>query len=721
MRTSFFGFREGIPAPGQRGTFWEGSGLDAAALAALCQAEERTRPEESHAQRKANRMALLLEQGRFGFGTRELFPHVLDVGDLITELHEEWQREIFEGELADLRKAHAMAQEGKLYTGTLDYSHTCPDWDAILTLGIPGLIARLQEADSNNDFSASTLRVLSAVTVYMERLSAAAARLGEEDPAMGTVAEALQALTHRAPMHLYEAMLLMILFYYLQTEVECTPVRSLGDLDRLFAPFYEQDLESGWTTKEDLRELIAAFLLQLRAFGNENNIPIFLCGVYEDGLPCVNELSYLLLEIHDELGLHDPKLQIRYRADLPEDLLERALDMIRRGNNSIVFVNDPVVIESLQAVGISESAARRYVPVGCYEPLAMGQEVAATCSGRVNLAKALALLLCDGRDWYGGNRYPIRRPEVTTFNEFYQAYREYLGALIANCRTLIAAQEPYYAVIHPSPLFSSSFASCAERERDAYEGGVTYNNTSIVAFGVATAVDSLLTIREAVFREKTHTLQELAQAMETNWEGQEALYHRVTHVYPKYGRGDADADALGADLLAFVASCINGYSNGRGGVFRFGAFSIDWDRRFGRKCGATPDGRQNGAPLSRNLSASAGQDRFGVTGLVRSASSLLQRQIPDGAVLDLCIHSTATQGADGLIALRGLLEVYFARGGMALQMNVLDPAVLRRARECPREYSNLQIRLCGWNVFFTDLDAEEQEALIARAEQGGGV
>ena len=110
-----------------------------------------------------------------------------------------------------------------------------------------------------------------------------------------------------------------------------------------------------------------------------------------------------------------------------------------------------------------------------------------------------------------------------------------------------------------------------------------------------------------------------------------------------------------------------------------------------------------------------------MTGLIRSVCKINFKGIPDGAVLDVVLHKSAVRGEEGITVLLGLLKTYFALGGMAIQFNILSPEILRKAQENPEEYRTLQIRLCGWNVYFVNLRREEQNEFIAMAEGNGAV
>lgn len=187
----------------------------------------------------------------------------------------------------------------------------------------------------------------------------------------------------------------------------------------------------------------------------------------------------------------------------------------------------------------------------------------------------------------------------------------------------------------------------------------------------------------------------------------------------KYGNGNVTADALTKEFAKFCASLVNNRPNGRGGVFKAAFFSIDHCFSTGEKTMATPDGRCAKEPLSKNLCATVGMDRCGVTGLIHSVTSFDHADFPTGSVLDILLHPSAVAGEDGLDAFYGILATYFQKGGFAMHGNVFDAEVLKKAQENPEAYKTLQVRVCGWNAYFVNLSKAEQDAFIRQAEGKG--
>ena len=672
---------------------------------------------------KAEVIAFILKNARINARPYDIFPCRLDHGDILYDLRIEWKKALNATHMKEHLAACKPMQSAEVYHGDLDYSHTSPDWRSVLRLGVKGLAKRAREYSERGELSDSQVAyyksidaVYSALPVYMKRLAALSRRLDDGIAGTAATADTLEALTARAPQTLYEAMMLTVIFYYTQNYLDCSYVRSLGGLDELYIDFYRSDLKSGRYTEGELAEIIKYFFTKLNAFKNPNNIPFYLCGTDENGKPFYNELTYILLKIYDSLSIPDPKIQIRFNKDMPSDILRLTAGMISRGNNSIVFLNDETVIKSLMRIGQDYAEAADYAPIGCYEPASNSRELPCTCSGRFNLGKVAELTVKCGRSSRTSKPMLPIPTDITDFEGLYSAFREALRYSIDECVGLINDFEQYYPIINQSPIFSGTFESSVRDGRDIYAGGAKYENTSISVFGIATAVDSLLAVKQVVFEEKRLSLSELTEILFDNWENAEGLRNYCKSKCRRYGQGDPEADALAADIMSYTASLINGRANGRGGVYRMGGFSIDWIYRHGKKTGATPNGRFSGEPISKNLSATLGADINGVTGSVRSAMAIDHTAIPDGAVLDLNLHRSAVSGSDGASAIMGLIKTYFSRGGGAIQFNVLDPEVLKRAQADPEQYKNLQIRLCGWNVYFVNLSKQAQDEFILATE-----
>lgn len=606
------------------------------------------------------------------------------------------------------------------YDGWCDYGHTSPGWDDLLSLGFVGICSRLEQKLAQDgltveqkEFYSAGCKVWHATLAYMEKMAAKAEKLGKKE-----IAETLRALTERAPETLWEAMTSMVLYYDLQQSVECTPVRALARVDHLLYPFYKRDIECGRLTAEQAAELTDRFLRKFDDYKVPANIALAMAGTKNDGTMYVNEYSYILLRRLVELKLPFVKVHFLYDTSLPEDFMRIVFEGIRKGSNSFVFISDRATKAALEGIGISREDADYYTVIGCYETAGYG-EVPCTCAGRVNLAKAVELTLTGGYDMLTGKQIDgLENCDFDSFEAFFEAFLCRVDQCCDAVFDLLDTREAMMADFHTAPFYSATMPYAVEIGRDIYMSGGKYNNTSINVLGVATAVDSLLAIKKLVFDDKTMTLSELTDLLKSNWEGKELLRQKVKKTFPKYGMGDLAADSLARKAMERMAVRINGRPNAKGGVYRFGAFTVDWRFAFGEKTAASADGRLAGETLSKNLCATLGADREGVTAHIASAARLGGAITPNGSVVDIAMHSSAVQGENGMQAMLSTLKAFTEAGGTAIQYNVLNAETLRDAQKHPENYPNLQVRVCGWNATFVSLTETEQNEFIKQAEEG---
>jgi len=575
----------------------------------------------------------------------------------------------------------------------------------LLDKGIPGIIRDLEslndkKQDNQNEYCNDRLTVYNSIKEFLLRCADVCEACNNKKSEF--VSGNLRHLSFSAPETLAQAMQLILVFYRMQNNLDNITIRSLGGLDRLLYPFYKSDIENGRYTKEQLIEITKYFMWNLYCIKAVANLPFYICGMDENGNDATNEFTFLLLETYRELDIYDPKMHVMYHENINPDILTLILDMIREGKNSFVFINTPVASKSLENIGISEQDAKKVIVYGCYETAAEGTEVPCTCGGTINLVSSVECVI-KGNKAYG------------TFAEFMEAVISELEKYTLLCMETVAKYEKHYKDVRPSLIMSPTFKSSRESGIDLYNKGAKYNNTSIVGAGMATLVDSLVAVKHIVYDEKIKTLDELRDILCSNWENNELLRMSIKNKYPKFGNNIEEADSIAVRIYERFANLINGRKNGRGGVFRCGMFSVDWRFGMGEKTGATPDGRFDGEPLSKNLASVTGQDKKGVTAYLHSILKFNSKKVPDGYVADVILHSSAVEGNDGMQVFKSLLSTFMKKNGFAVHFNILSPDTLINAQKEPEKYRNLQVRLCGWNVRFSDMSKYEQDEFIKQS------
>ncbi len=701
----------------------EDSGVSREELARMCEELAQSTAALPRVLQKAKLFELILRHARIAINKDDIFQDKIDESvytgqKLMAKQRVEWQWDI-EGRCLgqDTQEVLDAWRLFGAFHAAPDFGHTSPNTPRLLEFGFVGLLGRIERCAVQEGLSEkqqvmyeSCRMMLQACIDFTARLAQAVREYDEDNY------RALQQLTVGAPRNTYEAMQLLIIYFFLHEYVAGARVRTLGRLDVLLSPFYMVDIKAGTYTRDEIKEMLKFFLNKLWAAKVPYDMPFALGGIDKDGEDVTNEFSYMVVEAYDELNIYSPKIHIRVSDKTPASFLKLVLRCIRGGNSSFVFVNDNTAMQSLVKVGITERDAHNYVPIGCYEPAVWGVEMGCTGNGGVNLVKAVEFAFTNGADLKSGQQVSIQTGRISSYEEFYAAVKKHIAFMCERCLDYITKIEGYYGEIYPDPLLSAQYDHSVETGVDLYEGGAKYNNSSLSAYSIATLVDSIAAVKRLVFDEGRVTFDELTDILKADWKGCEKLRLYARSIPEKYGNNEPLTDGITVELSHYIASLINGKPNGRGGVFKASLFSIDHGFASGKKTMATPDGRRAGEPNSKNLCSVPAMDRKGITALINSVTKIDQTEFPNGVVLDVVLHPSAVSGEDGLEAFLGILKTYFAMGGMALHGNVFDAATLRAAQNAPEKYQTLQVRVCGWNAYFVNLSKDEQDAFIRQAE-----
>ena len=327
------------------------TGLDPEEILAGITENDRQYASLPHAIRKARGMEYVLKNTRISCDKRDIFPAINMVDRPLKQtLVDTWRAEIFHGVIAEVDAKRKQLERDGIVTIWPDFDHSVPVWDRLFSLGFVGILAESEQiramrmrSEKEDAFFESIKITYEAVLAFIDRL----ATVAESEK----MKNALLSLRRGAPQSFYEALLLSYLYFMISEHIDFLQVRSLSGFDRAFYRFYKNDLARG-VSKEEIKTDLAYYLLQFTAIGNYWNQPVFIGGENADGSTVINELSYLLLDVYDEMGLYNPKIQIKVCDSTPKALLLKALDMIRHGKNSIVFVTDATIRRAQERVGV---------------------------------------------------------------------------------------------------------------------------------------------------------------------------------------------------------------------------------------------------------------------------------------------------------------------------------------------------------------------------------
>lgn len=675
---------------------------------------------------------IVVEKGRLAWNPYDLFPDKIDQGAKYETCAtfgvfgqicaEDYYIEFDKIAVEERKERYRLGITGTAIPD-VDFWHTPFDFERILHRGVGGLMEDLQTAETakqkdgsytedNRIFYASARRSLQAVQTYIRRF----VDYAEQKQGSPQYYEDMRCLLNDPPKNLWQALQLIRIFLTVG-ELGFERIREMGVIDRLLYPYYQAEKSAG-KTNEEIKTYFLYFFERISAEKRYADQPICLAGLDQDGRFCDNELTYIILDAYDELGNHNPKIHIKSSPTMPEKLLTKVADMIRRGRSSIILVNDEVVIKAYEKIGISRDVSWKYLPVGCNEPVVVGVEDARICSTWLNLAKAVELTVLGGvgslqpQDTltFSSNLNPL------TFEQFYFVYLQHLRCLIDMTANSVIKQTEYQYLVNPFPLYSSTLQGCVESGKDVFNNGAKIRNSTIKCFALATAVDSLLAVKHFVYDSKEITLEQLRQALIKDWEGYEELRIKILKYPNKWGNNLAEPNALAKDITDFCAKLIVGRPNGNGGVFRMGGDSVNFAEEYGGRMGATPDGRKARQPLSKNIRPVNGMEKNGLLAYLNSVTHIDNSNFVGGLPTDFMLHPTAVEGEQGLKAFVSVLRTFFKKGGMSIHGNIVSAEILEEAKAHPEKYPQLQIRVWGWNEYFVNMQPHLQDDFIKRAK-----
>lgn len=628
--------------------------------------------------------------------------------------------------------------------------HTVLD-DKIYRTGFLDIIQRIQERiaslDSLNDKEALKKReelqamaiCARALITYAERYAEEARQLSkrERNPnrkeELERIAEVCSRVPAHAPRDFWEA-LQYYWFVHLGVIIELNTWDSFnpGRLDQHLYPFYRKDIEKGTLTVQEARELLQAFWIK---FNNQPAPPkvgvtaeesgtytdfalINIGGVKPDGSDGVNDLSYLILDVVEEMRILQPSSMVQVSKKSPHNFLKRALEIVRTGFGQPSIFNTDAIVKELVRQGKSVEDARNGGASGCVESGAFGKENY-TLTGYFNLTKVFEIALNRGVDPRTGKQIGLATQDAESFSSFEELFEAYKRQIRHFADIKIKGNniiERLYAEHLPTPFLSLLIDDCIDRGKDYHDGGARYNTSYIQGVGIGTMTDILASVKFNVFDHKHVTMKNLLQALRNNFEGFELLRQRFLNKTPKYGNDNDCADSLMTAIFEAYFEAVDGRPNTRGGHHRINLLPTTVHIYFGKVTGATPDGRKAGEPISEGVSPVQGADRNGPTAVIKSVAKM-DHVRTGGTLLNQKYTPHLLADEDGLDKLASLIRVYFRLDGHHIQFNVVSARTLRDAQRHPEKYRDLIVRVAGYSDYFVDISADLQNEIIHRTEQ----
>ena len=488
----------------------------------------------------------------------------------------------------------------------------------------------------------------------------------------------------------------------------------LGRLDQYLWPYLEADLKAGRLDEAAAEELLAEFFIALNRDSDlypgiqqgDNGQSLTLGGVTPAGDPAVNPLTWMVLRVAKDVGLIDPKINLRITAATDQALLELGTELTRKGLGFPQYANDDVVIPALATHGYDLEDARDYTVAACWE------------------------FIIPGRGMDVGNIGAVSFPAAAD-----TAIREGLGAgeafdgLLDRTRDQIAHQvrertAPYERLIWaPAPWYSVLMTDALERGVN-HGRGAKYRNLGIHGAAAASAADALAAVQRHVFELHDVGAAQLLEALNADFVGHEEVRRHLADESPRVGLNDDRVDGLLRRLYDWLAEACEAELGRTGLVVRPGtgtAMYYLWLAR-GRNdgplpepvVGATADGRRRGDPFGANLAPTPGTPLRGPISVLQSYAKIDYGRVCNGGPITLELSDSLFRNKDSIAKVAGLVRTFAALGGQQLQLNALNASKLLDAKAHPEDHRDLIVRVWGWSGYFCELSPEYQDHVIAR-------
>jgi pyruvate formate-lyase/glycerol dehydratase family glycyl radical enzyme len=644
------------------------------------------------------------------------------------------------------------------FSKTGGIGHIVPDIERVLSQGLNTLIeqaeAHLSDLDLSNPHDYQKLHFLQAVIIAdkavikwanrfadLAREKAATEQDQKRKSELNRIADICDWVPANPARDLWEAMQVVV-FIMDSVQIETNGVSiGVGRFDQYCFPYYEKDIREGSVTKAQATELLECLWLKLaeakrvfpeyqtaRHYGYPFWVQVPVGGQTADGYDATNVLSYVMLEISSNMQLSNPTVSARIHNRTPETFLMKCCEAIKNhGGGHPALFNDEVIIPSQLAYvpGITKEDAYDYNIIGCSEIAFGGKGTEGIAGSTVNGGKLLEMIMT-GQDANSGSPMASGNGGMTqweSFDDVIQAFSEYTRfytkALFMQVLPVIDGHKMH----RPCPYLSSLTRDCIKRGQAYYGGGAVYGNEVVNAtyVGIANIANSFAAIKKLVFDDQVITKAQLKHAVETNFE--DVTTHptgpeiqQMCLSAPKFGNDDAYVDDLAKDCLNIMVKELRKYKTGTGAGFIANIAPVATHMVYGMYCGATPDGRKAGTPLSDACSPAQGTDVTGPTASVKSVANLEHINLSQGTIFNMKLHPAALENNAGMAKWANLVRTYFDLGGWEIQFNVVKAETLKKAQQHPEDYKDLVVRVVGYSAFFVELDEAVQNDIISRTE-----
>lgn len=604
-----------------------------------------------------------------------------------------------------------------------------------------------RESIDKAEFLQSVIIVSDAIILWAERYSRKAYELAEAETDEKRKQELLTIgrICHKVPRYpaesFYEALQSQwFIQMFSRLEQKTGATISNGRMDQYLYPYYKKDAEAGIIDRNRAKVLLQCVWLNMAQYQDLYVSPagvkfnegyahweaVTVGGVDVDGNDATNELTYILLENKREFPLNYPDLAARVHSGAPEKYLREVAETIKEGSGFPKLINDEEVVPILVSKGADFSSAYDYAVSGCTEVRMPNLDTFTTPCPFINLGALVELTLYNGRmKKYGDELLTIETGDVRSF----RSYEELEEAFLAQERYILkmAFKQQYIAnrtrpKHFASPLGSSLHALCMRECKDLHSehiaGGLDVGFFDFI--GLGTAADSLAAVKKNIYEDQLLTWEELLNALDKNFEGEEVIRQRLLHS-PSYGNDDSYVDQIAKRIDGEAVKFARTYSKNLGIYMDLRYVSQSANVPFGKVVGALPNGRLAGTALSDGSSASQGADINGPTAVLMSNFHTKNRDYNNRAsrLLNIKLSPSSVQGEIGTRKLVQFIKAWRDLKLWHLQFNIINQETLLKAQKNPENYRSLLVRVAGYSAYFVELSPDLQADIIERTEHEG--
>lgn len=606
---------------------------------------------------------------------------------------------------------------------TFEWQHSVGDFSKIINLGLNGIKRNIQKSKEFHKSQKEALEFLDTQTdlcnaiIKRAQIGAEKALIISEQTVNQEYKENLIRLSNglkKVPENpaetFYEAVLSLYFCYSFIPD-------SIGLIDRYLYPFYENDIKTGILTADKAKEYLQELFLMLQARIHKDSDRFFrggeshfcIGGYIQNGEDGFNELSRLIVESLMELPTWIPQISLRWTKKTPREVLKFMLDCERKDpNKRIAFVNDEPRIKGLMNhTDLSFDEAVNYTMMGCNELALPGGMVFGF--DPFNIVRSVE------------NTFYKRSEEiakVADFEEFYAIFEQELFSDLWAAEKISKGFQEIRS--RDCNIVSNIFLEgCIENAKSCTQGGLTRYIAVGLPIGLSNVIDSLSITKQFVFDENFITIEELIDALKFNWQGYEDLRSFILKKGNFFGNDDNCSNKIAQRLFNSLSKW-NNTENYLGQKWLFGNL-IGYNEHhkfFGSALNATPDGRKKGDMINFGIGQTEGKDRNSLTALLNSIAKCDPDAVLTGpSVTNVLLDEGLITNDEHFEKLIDLFQTYFQNGGTHFQLTYVSKEDLINAKNDPKNYKNLRVRVSGFSDYFIFLSDALQDEVIARTEK----